>query len=198
MISDPYKVLGVSPDASDEEIAKSYRKLAKKYHPDLNQGNEEAARKMSEINSAYNQIKQGYTSQGSYNAGYGGQNTYGNDASYVNDYNSAIHYMNSGYYNEALNVLKNIPSRSAKWYYYSAVANLGIHNQITALEHARTAVRMDPNNFEYHLLLNRIQGSGAFYQNQSRGFGIPVFSFWKICLGYYLFRFFCSFFFGPY
>ena len=57
MAKDPYSVLGVSPGASDDEVTKAYRKLAKKYHPDLNPGDEEAARKMSEINDAYEQIK---------------------------------------------------------------------------------------------------------------------------------------------
>ena len=57
MISDPYKVLGISPGASDEEIKTAYRKLAKKYHPDLNPGNEAAARRMNEINAAYDQLK---------------------------------------------------------------------------------------------------------------------------------------------
>ena len=57
MISDPYQVLGVSPDASDEEIKQAYRKLAKKYHPDLNPGDEVAAKKMQQINAAYDQIK---------------------------------------------------------------------------------------------------------------------------------------------
>ena len=57
MISDPYQVLGVSPDASDEEIKQAYRKLAKKYHPDLNPGDEAAAKKMQQINAAYDQIK---------------------------------------------------------------------------------------------------------------------------------------------
>ena len=57
MISDPYKVLGVSPNASDEEVKAAYRKLAKKYHPDLNPGDEYAAQKMNEINAAYDQIK---------------------------------------------------------------------------------------------------------------------------------------------
>ena len=55
MISDPYKVLGVSPDASDEEIQKAYRRLVKKYHPDVNPGDESAERKMREINAAYDQ-----------------------------------------------------------------------------------------------------------------------------------------------
>ena len=52
MINDPYKVLGLSPDASDDEIKRAYRRLAKKYHPDLNPGDAEAARKMQQINAA--------------------------------------------------------------------------------------------------------------------------------------------------
>ena len=43
MYQDPYKVLGVSPDATDEEIKKAYRELTKKYHPDLNPGDPSAA-----------------------------------------------------------------------------------------------------------------------------------------------------------
>ena len=56
-MADPYQVLGVSPDASDEEIKRAYRKLAKQYHPDANPGDEYAARKMQEINDAYDRIK---------------------------------------------------------------------------------------------------------------------------------------------
>ena len=65
MYQDPYKVLGVSRDASDEEIKKAYRELTKKYHPDLNPDDPTAAQKMSEINAAYDQIKnpQAYTRQ---------------------------------------------------------------------------------------------------------------------------------------
>ena len=57
MVDDPYKVLGVSRDATDDEIKRAYRALAKKYHPDLNPGDQEAARKMQEVNEAYDQIK---------------------------------------------------------------------------------------------------------------------------------------------
>ena len=49
MINDPYKVLGVSPDASDEEIKKAYRNLAKKYHPDLHPGDAEAEQRMNAV-----------------------------------------------------------------------------------------------------------------------------------------------------
>ena len=56
-MNDPYQVLGVSREASDEEIKSAYRKLAQKYHPDLHPGDEAAAQRMKEINAAYDQIK---------------------------------------------------------------------------------------------------------------------------------------------
>lgn len=57
--TDPYSVLGVAPGASNDEVTKAYRKLAKKYHPDLNPGDEEAAKKMAEVNAAYDSIING-------------------------------------------------------------------------------------------------------------------------------------------
>ena len=56
-MTDPYSVLGLSPGASQEEVKRAYRQLAKKYHPDLNPGDAEAARKMQQINAAYEQIR---------------------------------------------------------------------------------------------------------------------------------------------
>lgn len=57
--TNPYRVLGLDDGASKEEVTKAYRKLAKKYHPDLNPGDEEAAKKMAEINAAYDSINNG-------------------------------------------------------------------------------------------------------------------------------------------
>jgi molecular chaperone DnaJ len=76
MSSDPYATLGLAPGATEDEVSKAYRRLAKTYHPDLNQGRPEAARKMSEINRAYEEIKRGPTSsgqgaQGAYQPGQG-------------------------------------------------------------------------------------------------------------------------------
>ena len=73
MMEDPYKVLGVSRDASDDEIKRAYRRLAKEYHPDRNPGDAAAAQKMQQINAAYEQIKNPEKAQPA-----GGYNPYGN------------------------------------------------------------------------------------------------------------------------
>ncbi len=57
MVNDPYQVLGVSPTADEDTIRQAYRRLAKKYHPDLNPGDATAAQRMNEINEAYDLIK---------------------------------------------------------------------------------------------------------------------------------------------
>ncbi|MEN6312692.1 MAG: DnaJ domain-containing protein [Clostridiaceae bacterium] len=222
MIFDPYGVLGVSPAASEEEVTKAYRRLAKQYHPDLNQGNAEAARRMSEINAAYEQIKNGNTSQngsgynGSHNEGYNscndskagsssdddpfgfGFNPFAGFGSFEgfgsfggrhqrnehSEYDPVKNYLNTGYYQEALNVLNNIKERSASWYYYSAIANSGAGNTITALNHAKTAVQMEPDNQEYRRVLDQIQSGGKAYQQQRDDFGMPPVNMRHIFLGF--------------
>lgn len=66
MNSNPYYVLGISPDATEDEIKKKYRELVKKYHPDLHPNDDECARKMSEVNEAYELIKSGNASSAAY------------------------------------------------------------------------------------------------------------------------------------
>ena len=66
MKKDPYTILNVFSDASDDQIKQAYRQLAKNYHPDMNKDNPQAAQKMSEINNAYDEIKQLRENSGSY------------------------------------------------------------------------------------------------------------------------------------
>ena len=82
-------------------------------------------------------------------------------------------HINYRAYREALNVLENAPpnTRGARWYYYSAVANSGIGNNVTALEHAKRAADMEPNNPEYQTLLQQLVNGRNWYQNQNRNFG---------------------------
>ena len=186
MIEDPYKVLGVSPDASDEEIKKAYRRLAKQYHPDLNPGDEYAARRMKEVNAAYEQIKNpekfqtaGSGSQGGYSqydpfGGFGGWANYGGQQreEYADQYQqAAAQYIRFGRYQEAVNALENSVQRSAYWYYLSARAHDGLGNQVTALEHIRRAVSMEPDNQQYLNLLNQIEYGGSAYRRQAGNFG---------------------------
>lgn len=200
MSSNPYDVLGVSPTASDDEIKKAYRKLSRKYHPDANVNNPNQAQaeaRFKEIQAAYTQImkmrEQGesYGNNGYGNGGYGyGGNSYGgyNYGGYTsggqqNSYNyteeeamqmkAAANYLNHHHYREALNVLNNISRRTAQWYYFSAVANMGIGNNVHALEHIKKAVDMEPNNMEYRMLLQRLQYSGQWYQQRGEAYSSP-------------------------
>lgn len=96
MTQDPYEVLGVPHGASEEEVTKAYRKLAKKYHPDLNPGDEAAAQKMSEINAAYNQIKNGTAGSSSY----GSSSSYGGSSYGGSSYGGGSYGNGSGSYGD--------------------------------------------------------------------------------------------------
>ena len=208
MIEDPYKVLGVSPDASDEEIKRAYRNLAKKYPPDRNPGDAEAAKKMQQVNAAYEQIKNpekaqpGPGSQGGY-GGYGydpfggaWQRTYQQSHQSGDQYqNAAAQYIRFGRYHEALNALNNCSEKDARWYYLSALANDGLGNQVTALEHIRRAVSMEPDNPQYLQTLNEIENGGAAYRQQAgnfRGFTVHSNPFMSLCLCYLCNLFCCG------
>lgn len=189
MMDDPYKVLGVSPDASDEEIKKAYRRLAKQYHPDRNPGDQEAAKKMQQINDAYDRIKNPEKANPGPNYGYGGYGYGGSNEQTSGDQyqKAAYQYIRYGRYREALNVLESVSQRDARWYYLSAVANDRLGNQVTALEHIKRAVSMEPGNQQYLYMLEQIEHGGTAYRGQAgsyRGFSFSGNPCASLCLCY--------------
>lgn len=232
---DPYEVLGLSPGATDDEIKAAYRKLAKKYHPDLNGGSAQAEAKMKEVNEAYNILIKhknqssygGASSSGSsggygggagygpYGGGYGGYGGYGGSSSggsgsyggygggqnqsggyggfdfggfdfgdlfgggshrnyQTTDYTendpelkTAASAVLSGRYQDALTLLKAVGHRRAAWYYWSARANMGLGNRIAALNDARTAVNMAPDEPAFRELLAQLNAGGQTYGQRS-------------------------------
>ncbi len=197
MINDPYKVLGVSPNATDEEIKQAYRRLAKKYHPDRNPGNAEAAKKMQQVNAAYEQIKNPEKARnpGGYSYDpFGGRQTYSQQNANDQYQQAAYQYIRFGRYQEALNALNSSRERNARWYYLSALANDGLGNQVTALEHIRRAVSMEPDNYVYLSTLQQIENGETVYRRRAgdfRGFGMGASSLGSLCLCYFLQLFCC-------
>lgn len=186
-MQDPYRILGISPTATEDEIKKAYRSLAKKYHPDVNNGAPEAEARMKEINEAYSTIMKmrrdgvnGSSQQGyGGNHGYGGYQSYGGYQGYAGSsprMTAVRNYIRAGRFEEAMHLLEEINERTAEWYYLCGETSFGLGNRIAALNYARQAVSMNPSNFEYRALLSRLENSGQFYQNvgSDRGFGLPT------------------------
>ena len=232
---DPYEVLELKPGATDDEIKAAYRRLAKKYHPDLNGGSAEAEAKMKEVNEAYSILikHKGSYQSGSYGSGggYGSGGSYGSNGSYGSsggygsyggygqsgggysgyggqrqsggygggfdfggfdfgdffgggqqrNYQTSSYTENdpelknassavlSGRYSDAISLLRAVQNRKAAWYYWSAKANLGLGNRVAALDHARKAVQMAPDEPAFRELLAQLNASGDSYSRQWTG-----------------------------
>ena len=194
-MKNPYEVLGVPGDASDEEIKKAYRQLSRQYHPDANVNNPNKAaaeEKFKDIQQAYQQImhdrEMGYDSYTDYGrsgnsggfSGFGGFGGYnhtgaGNRYSQTDVHMQAVrNFINSGHYAEALRLLGEMEERSARWYYYSAMANAGTGNNVTAQQHARTASSMEPNNLQYRQLMTQLENGGDWYRSMGEQYGNPL------------------------
>ncbi len=183
MNKNPYAVLGVQENATDDQIKTAYRELAKKYHPDNYQDSplrDLATEKMKEINEAYDEIqrmrKEGrsYSSTSSYNPGY-------NSGSYSSGYTRTNYpdvrnFIRSGRLDDAQTILNGVPAtnRDAEWYFLQGMIHYNKGWTDQAYSCFKTACDMDPSNMEFRQTFSRINQQRAYTSpeyNQASGNG---------------------------
>ncbi len=163
----PYEVLGVQPNATDDEIKKAYRELARKYHPDKYRDSDLsdlATEKMKEINAAYDEIqkmradakKGGKKNSGGANGGSTSSNP---------QFAEIRRLINSGDFVQAENLLRSIPSsaQSAEWYYLMGLIYYRRGYFVDAQKMFDYACRMDPYNQEYRSARDQIYAQTSGY-----------------------------------
>ena len=162
-MANPYEILGVDKNASEEEIKAAYKNLARKYHPDNYSDNplsDLAEEKMKEINEAYDAImdkrRNRSRGQSSSNGGY----------SETGVYADIRRFINQNRLEEAQEILDgvSIAERNAEWYFLNGTVLYKRGWYDDAFTSFSTACRMDPTNAEYRDTLNRIsmQRRGQF------------------------------------
>ena len=172
-MTDPYKVLGVSRDATDDDIKKAYRTLARKYHPDNYAGSDLAdlaEEKMKEINEAYDQVQRERANKGTAGAGQSyRQNTAGGTGSAHSGtaptLNRVRMLINIGRFSEAGILLDSIPmgERGAEWNYLKGCTLLQRGWYHDAQKYFEIACYMDPANAEYQAALQNMRTSAGQY-----------------------------------
>lgn len=170
-MKNPYEVLEVSQNASEEEIKEAYKKLVKKYHPDKYQDNplaDLAEEKLREVNQAYDEIMAGRVGgSGSYGGGYSGAGSSGSyGSSDVSQRYREIRIMlDRDQVVEASSMLNNMGSRDAEWYFLSGVASWKKGWYDDALVKIQQAAAMEPGNLEYRQALQSLGGAANMYGN---------------------------------
>jgi curved DNA-binding protein CbpA len=185
-MKNPYEVLGVSQNATDEEIKTAYRNLAKKYHPDNYNDSplaDLAEEKMKEINEAYDSIcdMRRNGSSSNYSSG-----SYGTNSSYSStSYPDVRQYIMNGRLDDALELLNGVPegSRNAEWYFLMGMiySRKGWGDQ--AYNYFQRAYQMDPGNPEFKAAFNSVNSRRAYANpgyNTNSGMGCSV---CDICTG---------------
>ncbi len=186
MARSPYEVLGIREGADFETVKKAYRELVRKYHPDqyVNHPLSDLAEdKLKEINHAYDELsnreaaKNQQNQQSQYNTSTSGGSSYQGQRSgrtsqqntgYKNpgpDFSTIRQLIFSNRIQEADAALNNINDHSAEWYYLKGLvfSRMGWYNE--AMNSFDTAVRIEPNNFEYRQALNQMNNNNRNYRN---------------------------------
>ncbi len=174
-MKDPYKILGVSPDATDDEIKTAYRNLARKYHPDKYRDTdlaEMAGEKMKEINAAYDEVQKiragkaagpGSSTYGSYGGSSYGGGSYNGSYSGNNPFLTARQLINLRRINEAAEVLDSVPDadRGAEWHFLMGCVAVNRGHYVDAQQFFDTACGMDPTNAEYRDAQARLRNNAT-------------------------------------
>ena len=178
-MNDPYSVLGVDPQASDDEIKRAYRELARKYHPDNYQNNplaDLAEEKMKEINEAYEAITRQRSGGGGYQSAYQqsgyrqqGRSSYSSGGTV---YAQARQAINLGDLTKAEQLLNRAPTQDAEWHFLmgSIAYRKGWLDE--AAQQIQIACNMDPNNLEYRQAYNMMRQGGQAYRPYGYGVGM--------------------------
>ncbi|MBQ7968572.1 MAG: J domain-containing protein [Clostridia bacterium] len=158
-MTDPYKVLGVSRNATDDEIKKAYRDLARKYHPDNYVNNplsDLVEEKMKEINEAYDQIQKERA-----NNGYSPSGKKKSNASYSGEYIRIRDLIRMNRLGEAETMLNSIPNldRNGEWNFLKGCILEKRGWYFDAQRFFEAACYMDPDNTEYQDALNKIKNT---------------------------------------
>ena len=165
-MKDPYSVLGIKSNATDEEVKSAYRALVRKYHPD-NYGDDNplkelANEKMQEINAAYDEILR-------MRAGGSGKSDYYDYSGSANStgvYAEIRQKINSHRFGEAERKLAEIPEldRGAEWHYLYSVVLMKRGRVNDAMRELEIACNMEPGNMEY-------QRAKEMFNTTARGYG---------------------------
>lgn len=172
-MSDPYKVLGVSPSATEDEVKKAYRELIKKYHPDNYSGSpleDLASEKMKEVNEAYDEIMRQRKTGGRNYA----KSSYSSNAG--SNYNDVRNLIRSNRIADAEQILEGVPTsnRDSEWYFLRGTIYYKKGWTEEAYRNFTTAHTMSPDNSEYAAVLNQMNSrrrgnSGGYQPNSPNG-----------------------------
>lgn len=201
-MNDPYQVLGVPESATDDEIKRAYRELARKYHPDNYHDNplaDLAQEKMKEINAAYEEINKRRGSGGSRGTsaygGYGGYSPYGSSSSGSSVLQQVRIAIQSGDLSRAEALLANYSDHNAEWNYLRGAICYRRGWLDEAKRYYQTACQMDPNNAEYRQALEYMEnGTRRAYRPGGEMFGtetcggnlcLPLCCAYSLCNGGY-------------
>ena len=170
-MKNPYSVLGISKDATDEEVKSAYRELTRKYHPDRydddNPLKDLAKEKMQEINEAYDQIQKMRSASSGGSSG----NNYYYQGSSTGVYADVRRLINERRFRDAEKELYSVldNQKTAEWHYLMSVVLMSKRRQNDAMRELEIACNMDPSNVEYQKAKEMFNGSANNYGNNYYG-----------------------------